>query len=126
DISKRSHTNQTKDGIIESNGRISGGIDLGDSEDHLSLREDMMEWSFYAQSIEAPIPDLPDQESIVWRFFGQINFVQFMLFQDSTNVGYASGSIETFEYQRNAYRGGNPGDSITRNGVPMPFKTTRP
>jgi hypothetical protein len=49
-----------------------------------------------------------------------------MLLQLSANIGSERGSIETFEYQRNAYRGVETGTLITRNGVPEPMKITRP
>ena len=89
-----------------------------------------MEWTFFAQSIEDVPPAASarevEPESIVWRFYGQIDFVQFMTAPASMNIGYERGSIETFEYQRNAYRGTYGGTDATRNGVPMPLDTRRP
>ena len=123
-IEKTSHANQDMTGIDLDNGVITTDIDLGDSTDSLQIREDMMEWSFFAESLYRPEPgDIVDK---TWITYGQIDFVQFMLAQISVNVGYAAGEIETFEYQRNAYRGQYNGESVTRNGVPLPMNTRRP
>lgn len=115
DIKKRTH--QPQDGSDVNS-------DLGDTMDYLLVQRDMEEWTFFAHSIEDVIPgeDAPS----VWPMYGQIDFVQFMLMQESVNVGTERGSVETFEYVRNAYRGTESGTSITRNGIALPFKTGRP
>ena len=103
---------------------MKGDVDLGDIMDYFSVERDMMEWTFFAHSIEAPPPGGGPAET--WMSYGQLDFVQFMLMQQSTNIGTERGLIETFEYQRNAYRGAESGTSITRNGIPMPMDTARP
>jgi hypothetical protein len=115
DIHKRTH--QTQDGGIPTN-------DLGDMMDFLRVERNAIEWTFYANSINGPLP--AGGAAVTWPFYGQIDFVQFMLLQLSANIGSERGSIETFEYQRNAYRGVETGTLITRNGVPEPMKITRP
>lgn len=124
DVKKRSHANQSNVGVDLSNGMVAGGVDLGDSTDELQIKRDMMEWTFYAQSIEDVSTDNP--VSHPWLTFGQIDFVQFMITQLSTNVGYEEGAIETFEYRRDAGNGPYSNGSITRNGVAMPINTRRP
>lgn len=121
---KRSKSPQDDDGIDLSGGLVGGGVDLGDANDSLYIDRDVMEWVFYASSIEAPLPDT--DVPTTWMSYGQIDFVQFMLTQLSVNVGSEKGSIETFEYQRNAYGGQYQGTDVTRNGVPMPMNTRRP
>ena len=121
---KRTSSKQSDEGVDLSNGRVSGGVDLGDTWDQMSIQRDMMEWTFYAQSVEAPLPG-SDGAPETWMSFGQIDYVQFMITQMSTNVGYEAGSVETFEYLRDASHGpSNTGP--TRNGVPMPMNTSRP
>lgn len=124
DIHKRSKANQDNDGVSMANGVVTSSVDLGDSVDDLQIRNDLMEWTFYANSVNAPRAgqEIPE----VWEFFGQIDYVQFLMTQNSMNIGYESGSVETFEYQRNAQQGYNNGDSLTRNGVAMPINTRRP
>jgi hypothetical protein len=122
---KRSKSPQDNTGVTMGNGVLAPGQDLGDSNDYLEIKRDMMEWTFYAQSINAPDP-VAGGAAIDWMSYGQIDFVQFMLMQESTNVNTELGSIQTFEYQRNARQGPNSGESITRNGIPMPLNTRRP
>lgn len=83
-----------------------------DIEDALLIRRDMKEWVFYAKS-------LPGEEGC-----GQIGYVQYRYTPVSVNVGYEYGSVETFEYGRNAVQGP---DIYTRNGIPVPMiDNTRP
>ncbi|QQO39333.1 hypothetical protein SEA_PINEAPPLEPLUTO_47 [Microbacterium phage PineapplePluto] len=122
---KRTHSKQNSAGISIANGVISGGVDLGDTSDQMLVERNMMEWTFFAQSIVGAPVDNPNGPAEVWRSFGQIDYVQFLMTQLSTNVGYEVGSIETFEYRRDAARG--PVTSgPTRNGVPMPMDLRRP
>jgi len=142
---KRSHTPQEPSGRNIKNGVVDESIDLGDSMDHLLISREFVEWTFFAESIFAPIPGKhygyghgsygkgryghggsATGEAETWDFYGQIDFVQFMSAPASMNIGYETGSIETFEYQRNAYRGDNSGTDITRNGIAMPMDTRRP
>jgi hypothetical protein len=111
---KTTHAKQDSTGIDLSNGRIGGGVDLGDTMDEMGVGRDMMEWTFFAESIDGQM------------FFGQIDYVQFDIAPLSKNIGYENGSIETFEYRRNAVNGMYPGTDVTRNGVPMPMDTSRP
>jgi len=113
---KISHTPQDNTGVTLLNGIVGGGVDLGDATDFLQIKRDMMEWTLFAESVV-------DSEDVTQMSYGQIDFVQFMLMQQSTNVKTELGNIETFEYQRNARNGNN---SVTRNGVPMPLNTQRP
>lgn len=127
EIKKRSHTNQDSAGITTTGGIVGGGVDLGDSSDSLYIARDIMEWTFFANSIFDVAPGSEGvAEPQTWSSFGQIDFVQFMITQLSVNVGSDKGSVETFEYQRNAYRGDYRATDITRNGVPMPMNTRRP
>ncbi|QCG78331.1 hypothetical protein SEA_ALOEVERA_46 [Microbacterium phage AloeVera] len=112
---KISHTPQDNTGVVLTNGVVSGGVDLGDATDWLEIKRDMMEWTFFVNSIS--------KDGVVQMSYGQLDFVQFMLMQLSTNVNTELGSIETFEYRRNARMGNN---NVTRNGIPMPMSTTRP
>lgn len=112
---KVTHENQDNTGISTANGRIGGSVDLGDTTDFLEIKRDLMEWTLFARSVVT--------DDVTEMFFGQIDFVQFMLMQQSTNVNTELGSIQTFEYQRNAAYGGN---AITQNGIPMPMNTRRP
>lgn len=106
---------QDNGGLVLSGGRVSGGLDLGDADDSLSIDEELMEWTFFANSIA--------EDGVTAMSYGQIDFVQFMLTQASMNIGYEEGSIETFEYGRNLANGNN---DITRNGMAMPMDTRRP
>lgn len=86
-----------------------------DTEDTLEIKRDMKEWRFFARAHhdEAGVPD-------VMR--GTINFVQYRYTPISVNVGYAQGSVETFEYSRdalNAVRGS--GQTWTWNGITDPL-----
>ncbi|QOC56136.1 hypothetical protein SEA_ZHENGYI_44 [Microbacterium phage Zhengyi] len=120
---KRTKSKQDDTGVVLTNGRVSGGVDLGDTWDQLSVQRDMMEWTFYAHSVEAPPPGGGAPET--WMSYGQIDFVQFLITQMSTNVGYEAGSVQTFEYLRDSQRASTTG-SPTRNGVPMPMNLQRP
>ena len=73
--------------------------------DHLLIRRDMMEWFFYAESV--------DGES----GYGQVGFVQYRYTPVSVNVGYEYGSIETFDYGSNVEIGPN---GYAENGIPVP------
>ncbi|QNN98092.1 hypothetical protein SEA_FEDE_44 [Microbacterium phage Fede] len=110
-VKKVSESPQTNVGIDLSDGTVRGGVDLGDATDWLEIKEDAMEWTLYAHSIDGEM------------FYGQIDFVQFMLLQLTTNVNAELGSIQTFEYQRNVAHGNN---ALTINGVPRPMNTARP
>ncbi|WZB38461.1 hypothetical protein SEA_YELLOWPANDA_47 [Microbacterium phage YellowPanda] len=119
---KRTKSKQNDDGVVLENGRVVGNVDLGDTWDQLSIQRDMMEWTFYAHSVDAPPPGGGSPET--WMSYGQIDFVQFMITQMSTNVNYEAGSVQTFEYLRDSQR--NYANSPTRNGVPMPQNLQRP
>ena len=83
-----------------------------DIEDALLVRRDLKEWFFYAHS-------LPNKESS-----GLIGYVQYRYTPVTVNVGYEYGSIETFEYGRDA-RG--EGGTNTLDGIPVPMPDrTRP
>lgn len=118
DVHKITNAPQVNDGIDLSNGTVKGGVDLGDAWDQLVVQRDMMEWAFYAHSVPWP-GDAPGHKPS----YGQIDFVQFMLMQQSANIGTERGSVQTFEYLRNTQLGNN---ALTINGVPMPLKTERP
>lgn len=62
-----------------------------DVQDMLLVRRNMVEWFFYAGSVEGEYSH------------GNISAVQYRYTPVSVNVGYEYGSIETFEYGRNAY-----------------------
>ena len=115
EIKKISHTPQDDTGVDLSNGRVGGGIDLGDATDWLEVKKDMMEWTLFIRSVKDGVETKMS--------YGQLDFVQFRMMQLSTNVNGELGSIETFEYMRNARNGNN---SVTRNGAPMPTNTRRP
>jgi hypothetical protein len=90
-----------------------------DFEDVLQIRRDMKEWYFYASSI--PDTDLP----LDWPFpdqhapsSGQINLLQYRYTPSTVNTGYEFGSIETFEYGRDAAFAVS---STTVDGVPVPY-----
>jgi hypothetical protein len=85
-----------------------------DLEDFLLVRKDMKEWFFFAGSVT-------DDEDVVIPSQGQINLVQYRYAPVTVNVGYEYGSIETFEYQRDA---AGAADSNTVNGVSVPYVDT--
>jgi hypothetical protein len=85
-----------------------------DFEDQLQVKRDMKEWFFYAHSVEGMTDDGPG--TLFSR--GQITLVQYRYAPVSVNVGYEMGSIETFEYGRDAV---DAVSSNTLNGVPIPF-----
>jgi hypothetical protein len=111
DVNKITRMKQSNTGVDLTSGHLSGFNDLGDMNDDMGVQRDMMEWRFYAESI-------PGEMS-----YGQIDFVQFLITQLTTNYGYEEGSIQTFQYQRNAAIGN---DNVTANGVTMPMDTSRP
>ena len=88
-------------------------FDLGDK---LLIERDLMEWYFFARS--------HTKEGVVQPSYGQVNFVQYMLTPLSVNVGFAEGSLQSFEYGRDAARASS---SYTSNGVTVPVADqTRP
>ena len=76
-------------------------------QDSLLIRRDLMQWFFYARSVEG----LPSS--------GQFNTVQYRYTPVSVNVAYEQGSVETFEYARNVESGN---DAQYRNGIPEPVQ----
>lgn len=76
-----------------------------EAQDALSVRRDLMQWYFYARSVDGE------------PSWGQFNTVQYRYTPVSVNVGYEQGSVETFEYSRNVVRGN---DALYRNGIPEP------
>ena len=85
-----------------------------DIDDSLDIGRDLQQWFFYASSVEE------DDETL--RSYGQINSLQYRYAPVSVNVGYAGGSIETFEYERATT---NWDSRTTDAGVPMPMTDTR-
>ena len=64
------------------------------------------------------------ENSEVVPSYGQLNYVQYTFTPVSVNVGYAEGSVETFEYGRDTQRAAS---SVTYKGVTLPFAdNTRP
>jgi hypothetical protein len=84
-----------------------------DISDHLHIGRDMMEWRFFAESIS--------EDEVVAYSAGQISAVQYRYTPISVNVGYAYGSVETFEYSRDVLGL----DTNTTNGVPRPMVDMR-
>ena len=81
-----------------------------DISDFALVRRDMMEWEFFAESLE--------EQSEPLMSYGQISAVQYRYTPVSVNVGYEYGSVETFEY------GANTGGTLLNyadNGVPIPY-----
>lgn len=84
-----------------------------DINDFLLIRKDLMEWMFYAESVE--------EEGATAPSYGRISYVQYRYAPVSVNVGYEYGSVETFEYGRSSV-----GEvSNTDNGVPQSYIDTR-
>ena len=77
-----------------------------DQTDYLRVEHTMKEWSFFWNSLEKPKR----------RTYGSVLFVQYRYTPASVNVGYAYGSVETFEYGRST--------SQFFNGTPVPFVDT--
>ena len=77
-----------------------------DQTDFLLIERTMKEWTFFWNSLEKPKR----------KTYGSVLFVQYRYTPASVNVGYAYGSVETFQYGR----------SIPEffNGVPVPFVDT--
>jgi len=65
-----------------------------DDESILLLQKDIKEWVFFGGNTEL--------EGVPESSFGQLNFAQFRYLPVSVNVDYEAGSIETFEYGRQA------------------------
>jgi len=90
-----------------------------DLEDYLSIRRDLRDWRFFAESV------LDDDGVTVLPSTGQISLVQYRYTPISINVGYEYGSVETFEYNRPV-----GGPTLTPlqdviNGVPVPYVDQR-
>jgi hypothetical protein len=105
---------RTIEKITRDNGDVPDDGTMFDLEDKLLIRHDMSEWFFFASSVE--------EEGVVLPSSGQINLVQYRYTPTTVNVGYEQGSVETFEYGRDAT--GTAPDSNTVNGVPKPFIDT--
>jgi len=92
--------------------------DLGDRplpfdiEDFLQIGRDLKEWFFWARSVT--------ENDTVATSYGQINLLQYRYLPVTVNVGYAYGSVETFEYGQSSLGLA----SNTDNGVPSPFIDT--
>jgi hypothetical protein len=84
-----------------------------DINDFLLIRKDLMEWMFYAESVE--------EEGATAPSYGRISYVQYRYAPVSVNVGYEYGSVETFEYGRSSVGA----VSNTDNGVPQSYIDTR-
>ena len=80
-----------------------------DISDFLLVRRDMMEWAFFAESIEV--------NDVLQPSFGQISLVQYRYTPSTVNTGYEFGSPETFAYGRTS----TGHSSNTFNGVPEPY-----
>lgn len=81
-----------------------------DIEDDLLIRRSLVEWEFFAESVETA--------GVVEQSYGQINMVAYRYTPASKNVGYERGSIETLQYGQAA------GQDITTmypNGVAAPY-----
>lgn len=77
-----------------------------DQADYLRIERTMKEWTFFWRSLDRPKR----------RTYGSISYVQYRYTPASVNVGYAYGSVETFEYGRATPQ--------FYNGVPVPFVDT--
>ncbi|AYD86184.1 hypothetical protein SEA_BURRO_41 [Microbacterium phage Burro] len=84
-----------------------------DISDFMLIRRDLMEWFFFAESVE--------EDNVVQPSYGRISYVQYRYAPVSVNVGYEYGSVETFEYGRSSIGAA----SNTDNGVPQPIIDTR-
>ena len=89
-----------------SSARWHSPLDRFDQEDMLLVQRDLKEWQFFWRS--APKPKK--------RSYGSVNYVQYRYAPISVNVGYAFGSVETFEYGQR--------DSTFSNAIPIPFADT--
>jgi hypothetical protein len=112
DINKLFHANQENPDVVfpTVDYRQDPTVDLGDTQDYLALEDYFTEWTLWGSS-EGDTPG-----------YGQIDMARFRFAQTSVNAGYAYGSIQTFEYQRNAVAGN---DNITQSGIPRPVADTR-
>jgi hypothetical protein len=86
-----------------------------DREDFLQIDRQMKEWRFYARSEVVGLDDPPGE---VLFSAGQLNLIQYRYTPVSVNVGYDLGSVETFEYGRNALSGASV---QTTDGVPVMY-----
>ena len=77
-----------------------------DQADYLRIERTLKEWTFYWRSLEKPKR----------KTYGSISFVQYRYTPATVNVGYAYGSVETFEYGRSTPQ--------FFNGTPVPFVDT--
>jgi hypothetical protein len=77
-----------------------------DVQDMLLVRRNLMEWFFYAGSVDGEYSH------------GNISAVQYRYTPVSVNVGYEYGSVETFEYGSNVADGP---DVYSDNGIPTPY-----
>ena len=84
--------------------------DLGDTQDILQIQKMATEWTLWGSSAGEEFS------------YGQVNMCRFRFAQLSVNNGYALGSIQTFEYQKNVAVGN---DNITQNGIPRPVSDPR-
>ena len=92
--------------FVSENKRL-GPLDRFDNEDVLQIRRIMKEWEFFWRSADRPKN----------RSHGSVNFVQYRYTPATVNVGYAEGSVETFEYQDRA--------TTFSNGVSIPIADTQ-
>ena len=84
-----------------------------DISDFLRIARTMKEWYFFAES--------RTQDGEVLPSAGQIGLVQYTYTPASMNIGYAFGSVETFEYSRDVAKM----QTNTFNGIPEPFIDSR-
>lgn len=84
-----------------------------DQDDQLQIGRDMKEWIFFASSLNNDAGGAPVEFSA-----GQITLLQYRYAPVSVNVGYAFGSVETFEYGRDVAQ---LAVTNTDNGVPQPY-----
>lgn len=84
-----------------------------DISDFLRVARTLKEWYFFAESLKTG--------DVVQPSYGQIGLVQYTYTPASMNIGYAQGSVETFEYSRDV--AGLP--TNTFNGVTEPFIDSR-
>jgi hypothetical protein len=78
--------------------------------DRMQVRRDLMEWEFYAESLEGEDGT------------GLLSVVQYRYTPVSVNVGTEFGSVETFEYGANVADGPN---EYAANGTPLTYTDMR-
>lgn len=98
---------EVKKTYISPQSRSHDPLERYDQTDYLRIERTMREWRFFWKS--APRPKR--------RTYGSISFVQYRFTPASVNVGYAYGTVESFEY-------GKPTPQFY-NGVPIPFVDNR-